>query len=108
MNSTLRMFRSFVRLVVRPQRGIEAQLARLNDNLERWLHTQDAPSIDEIRELQESASLASAGRTYVQTMTDEELADAEWREEHGIPEPGLTDRPRHSPGAAEDPWNIPR
>lgn len=63
---------------------VATQLSRLGDLFELYLYRQGGPSIAEMRasqQMQESG--VDLGRTFVQTMTDEELADREWRDMHG-------------------------
>jgi hypothetical protein len=77
MKAFLEQLRPLVRIAVALE-GIREELYRQN-------YTRDVPSMEEIMELHDH--LDHSPMFVGEPTSDEELAEKEWRELHGIPEP---------------------
>ena len=75
-----------------PTMILAREVARLADLLELFFWRQGGPQLADMRASQAAEAAGEVGgRAFVPTMTDEELADQEWRELHSRqqqPEPG--------------------
>lgn len=72
---------------VDPVTLLAREVSRVADLLELFFWRQGGATVADMRRAQQlEADGQLTGKTFVPTMTDEELADAEWRELHGRPQ----------------------